>query len=100
MKLKPVKDGHGQLCAYSFHCPGCDHLHLFYVSGHMIWSFDGNMEKPTFTPSLLNRCPGHPDPKRHVCHLNLTAGKLYFHSDCTHDMVGKVFELPELPELV
>jgi hypothetical protein len=84
MKLKPVVDGSGQLRGYSF-----------YTSGDVVWSFDGNLDQPTFTPSLLNKCDNHPNPKRRVCHLNLTAGKLQFHPDCTHYLAGKLIELKD-----
>lgn len=92
-KLKPVYSSGGQLCGYSFHCPGCDHSHVFYTAGTMVWGFDGNLESPTFTPSLLNRCETHVNPKLRVCHLNLTAGKLQFHPDCTHDLAGTTVDL-------
>jgi hypothetical protein len=95
MKLKPVFDGHSQLCGYAFHCPGCEHTHVFFTAGRMTWDFNADLESPTFTPSLLNRCETHQNPKLRVCHLNLTAGKLHFHPDCTHDLAGQVVDLPE-----
>jgi len=97
MKLKPLDDGHGNLRGYAFHCPGCDHAHVYYTSGPVVWSFDGNMETPTFSPSLLNRCPDHTDPKQRLCHLTLASGMLHFYPDCSHDLAGRVVELPEYP---
>jgi hypothetical protein len=88
---------------FSFYCPGCDHGHVFYTTAPPdrpeapTWEFDGNLEAPTFTPSLLNTCEKHPDPKQRRCHLNLTAGRLVFHGDCSHDMAGQVVELHERP---
>jgi hypothetical protein len=99
MKLHPETNSSGQIQGFSFFCPGCGHLHIFYTTGPLIWSFDGNHESPTFSPSLLNTCDNHPDSKQRRCHLNLTAGKLVFHGDCSHDKAGQVLELLDrLPE--
>ena len=97
MKLKPVVDDAGHLRGYAFFCPGCDGAHIFYTTGKLTWSFDGNQELPTFSPSLLNTCPNHADPKQHRCHLNLTAGKVQYHGDCSHTLAGKVIDLLEWP---
>jgi hypothetical protein len=95
VKLNPISDGAGQVRGYAFFCPGCGDAHVFYTLGQTVWSFNNNQENPTFTPSLLNTCPNHPDQKQRRCHLNLTEGKLQFHSDCTHDHAGKLVDLPE-----
>jgi len=92
MKLKPVTDN-GATIGYSFYCPGCDHGHVFWTSGAMTWSFNGDVASPTFSPSLLNTCPNHPDPKQRVCHLFLHSGRLQFRSDCTHDLAGQTVDL-------
>jgi hypothetical protein len=105
MKLKPAfafaldlaKTEGRQLVGYVFYCPGCQHAHVFYTSGVKTWGFNGNMESPTFTPSLLNRCETHLNPKQRRCHLNLIEGKLHFHGDCSHDLAGKVVDLTEWP---
>jgi hypothetical protein len=94
MKLKPfVADG--VLHGYSFFCPGCDHGHIFYVAGSLVWTFNNDLELPTFSPSLLNTCENHPDPKQRRCHLVLTAGKLNYMGDCSHDLAGKEIDLPD-----
>jgi hypothetical protein len=96
MKLKPVWSNTGQVMGFSFFCPGCDHPHVFYTAGPVVWAFDNNRDAPTFAPSLRNTCDNHPDPKQRNCHLNLTAGKLHFHGDCTHDLAGRIVDLPDL----
>jgi Family of unknown function (DUF6527) len=75
-----------------FHwCPGCRGMHsLFYDRG---WTFDGNLEKPTFTPSFLH---DESNPERR-CHYILTAGVLNFCTDCHHDLKGQSVSLPDLP---
>ena len=80
--------------AYHFWCPGCEGYHRFDVrtdGGRPSWSFDGNMERPTFSPSLL-----YPE-KTPRCHLFLKAGRIEFLADCGHALAGKIVELPELP---
>jgi hypothetical protein len=96
MKLRPVTDGSG-VVGYSFFCPGCEHAHVFYTAGPLVWAFDGDLESPTFSPSLLNTCEQHPDPKQRRCHLFLTAGKLHLLQDCAHDKAGQVVDLPDWP---
>ena len=79
---------------FFFHCPGCESGHAFYVgagSGPR-WTFDGNMERPTFSPSLVNRWD------QHVCHLFLRDGRIQFLSDCTHALAGQTVDLPDLEE--
>jgi hypothetical protein len=94
-KLRPVKED-GVIRGYVFHCPGCEHGHIFNVTGALTWSFNGNLESPTFQPSLLNTCPNHPEPKNRRCHLNLTAGRVFFHNDCAHSYAGKNYDLPDV----
>lgn len=97
MKLKPLVGDDGALRGYAFYCPGCEHAHVFYTAGPVVWTFDGDLEYPTFAPSLLNTCDTHPDPKQRKCHLNLVGGRLYFHGDCSHGLVDKSVDLPDMP---
>lgn len=99
MKLEENKDG-----SYSFYCPGCKTLHSFGTS----WKFNGDTEKPTFTPSLLVFLPERTyisdgvtkrRPKRTLCHLFLTAGELKYCSDSPHELSGKTVDLPNIDEL-
>lgn len=75
---------------YVFWCPGCQCHHTFNVGRerHPVWTFDGNMETPTFSPSLhyVGRC-----------HLFLREGKLQFLPDCNHKLAGQTVDLPEIP---
>jgi hypothetical protein len=62
------------------------------------WQFNGNMEKPSFTPSLLNtgnyynEKTGQNDIECR-CHLFVTDGKIQYCSDCTHELAGQTVEL-------
>jgi hypothetical protein len=94
---------------YRFYCEGCKGNHTINES----WTFNGDYERPTFTPSILVRnghyvdghgdscwCTynaEHPDQtapfKCGVCHSFVTDGKIQFLSDCTHELAGQTIVL-------
>jgi hypothetical protein len=88
-------------------CPACKSLHSFAVnepfpSNGAHWSFDGNVDAPTFQPSMNIRIgpfPAHGDkPERmSVCHYFLHAGRILYLGDCTHELVGQTVDLPDIP---
>ncbi len=96
--------------AYLHWCPGCNQMHMFYVDepaeNGAIWSFDGNIEYPSFTPSMHitvgpDGDPNDPEdyvPKKTVCHYFLTNGIIEFLNDCEHNLKGCKIELPKLPK--
>jgi hypothetical protein len=82
------------------------------------WSFNGDLNKPTFSPSLLIKgtrfsdvgqadydawaVAGYPDRQGkpfdsvpHVCHSVVSDGMIHFLGDCTHELAGKTVPLPE-----
>jgi hypothetical protein len=103
-----------------FWCPGCDEMHVI-VAAPGRWTFDGNVDAPTFSPSILVRgwdftekgradyeawcAAGHPkregapgfDSRPTVCHCFVRAGQIQFLGDCTHAAAGKTVELPDFP---
>ena len=97
MKLKKV-----EVVYYSFYCPGCKHEHQYSInSDNSGWQFNGNLEKPSFTPSLLNTMPvknaetGKWEEKER-CHLFVTDGKINYCGDCSHEYKGQTIELPDI----
>lgn len=99
MKIKGATDQTGLLTTYLFWCPGCKCPHPYRVarSGtegpeYPVWGFNGDREKPTFTPSLLVNAnsPGHTR-----CHLFLTDGMIHFCGDCDHELKGQVVPCPD-----
>lgn len=98
--LRDGTDGH-----LFFWCPGCDGAHAVTVgegSGPR-WGYNGNPEKPTFTPSILVRWPANPDATEEfkewrterVCHSFVTDGRIQFLGDCTHALAGQTVDLPD-----
>jgi hypothetical protein len=81
---------------YIFHCPGCGYLHSFVVGGKLSWNFNGDMEKPTFTPSLLYHTGNANGDVQ--CHLFLTDGKIQFLSDCSHNLKGQTVDMVDMED--
>ena len=103
-----------------FICPACskgdprrDGYHPHYVvlptnnwqpEGHSptvrqpTWSFNGDMERPTFVPSVLQQYDYGPDDNRKhfVCHSFVRDGRIQYLDDCTHAMAGQTVDLPEI----
>lgn len=95
---------------YAHYCPACQEMHAFAVDkpfrNGAQWTFDGNLDAPTFSPSMNIRTGPRPTVpvgrldagKIDVCHYFLKAGRLQYLGDCTHAMSGQTVPLPELPE--
>lgn len=95
---------------YSHWCPACEEMHAFAVdepfSNGARWTFDGNLDAPTFSPSMHIKTgrfadPNYRDPDgdlSSVCHYFLRAGQIQYLGDCTHALKGQTVALPELPE--
>ncbi len=109
----------------SYYCQGCEMHHSIKTKGALAWGWNGDVEKPVFTPSVLVTGrdfteKGHADleawhaagcPDRNgepfesvnvVCHTfvgcnGAQPGEVIFLSDCTHKLAGTVQPLPDLP---
>lgn len=90
-----------------FHCPGCDDVHGVTIEAPEGWGWNGDLERPTFTPSVLVsgtqwapeygfHKPNHdvPPGERIVCHSFVTDGRIQFLGDCTHALAGQTVDLP------
>lgn len=83
-KLIPFRLHDGTLYGYGFWCPACQNVHAFNVAVFQpLWSFDGNMESPTFGPSL--RMIGGNN-----CHLFVQQGMISYCPDSGHALAGKI----------
>lgn len=98
----------GDLHGWMFDCPGCSRTHVVTPD----WSFNGDLERPTFSPSLLLRsveCPTEEEharimagekapPRPLVCHSFIRDGRIEFLGDCTHALAGQTVDLIEIEE--
>ena len=91
-----VNNPDGTLHGWLFRCPGCDAdpldggLHCPTTG----WTFNGDLERPTFSPSILVRWESPQGPR--VCHSFVTDGKIQFLGDCTHALAGQTVPLPNI----
>jgi hypothetical protein len=99
----------------SFRCPGCkDRFHEVRITGPNSWGWNGSLESPTFTSSVLmtsghygSSSPtcwctynaAHPDdPSSFICercHSFVRDGKIQFLADCSHSLAGQTVEIPD-----
>lgn len=90
-----------------FKCPGCDNAHGIPVDGSRGWSWNGDGDKPTVTPSILctwsepSDVEGEFDDKsknrKMVCHTFVRDGQWHFLTDCTHALSGQIVDIPDWP---
>lgn len=112
--LRSVEPGNGSP-DFVFFCPGCKNGHGIWTtdrnSQNATWSFNGNMEKPTFSPSILIKAPMWVPPvttenyeqwKKEpweqkqvetVCHSFVRDGMIQFLDDCSHELKGQTVPL-------
>ncbi len=109
---------------YLFRCPGCGDIHQVITKDNVNysahWEFNGDLDNPTVSPSLLvrsghyvsgqenKRCwcdyhKEHPEEKENAphcyrCHSFIRNGKIQFLSDCSHSLAGQTVDLPDYEE--
>lgn len=117
-KLRSIEKG-----GLGFFCPGCREMHVIYVGDGPgpRWGWNGDAERPVFTPSVrvggletLRDSDGRwtgayvrdeaGNPVAKVCHSFIGCngaqpGQIIFCTDSTHELSGKVVDLPDLPDL-
>lgn len=87
-KLRSVQGGHAHWC------PGCLHMHVIPSR----WQFDGNVEAPTFSPSVRLYTRDEPGNRLEtMCHYFITSGHILFCEDSPHALRGQTVDLPDIP---
>ena len=107
----------------AYWCQGCEMLHAVGVGEGPgpRWGFNGNLERPTFEPSVNTRWDTRseaararaeafkqehgrhptleevPSDAKHICHTFIRDGRVQFLGDCTHQFAGQTLDLPDLP---
>lgn len=82
---------------FIFVCPGCNAEHAFQSGSEFgpNWIFNGDFNKPTFSPSLLYNAERR-NPAVPQCHLYVKNGMIEFLSDCTHNLAGKTVPMKDV----
>lgn len=88
---QPIKR-EGEIIAIMIFCPGCKYGHMFYLgkeTGRPKWTWNGNLDKPSFYPSML---AWKDDPTKR-CHSFVEDGNIRFLNDCFHELKNKTVAL-------
>lgn len=117
--LRKVRYNNVDCWSLMFVCPGCvaggppgyEGIHILLVnapegSGKASWDFDGNLEAPTLSPSILTNGTRSEDARRNDdgtyrfarCHSYLRNGIFEFLTDSEHPLAGQKVPIPDLPE--
>ena len=96
---------------YVFWCEGCSRLHHIWANDDSkSWKFNGDLEKPTFSPSYLltgtvsltdeqyDRIMAgeNIEPTPLVCHSFIREGNIEYLGDCSHKLAGQTVPLMEI----
>lgn len=93
MKIHETTDARTGERSWWWWCEGCRSLHRFDDR----WTFDGNLEHPTFSPSLLTQWEEGEEHRPCRCHVFITAGQVQYLGDCTHDLAGQTLPIADMP---
>lgn len=101
---------------FVFFCPGCQCGHGIKTYGPgPQWTFNGDVEKPTLSPSILVRSQRYPsggafpnddeytrvikegsiEMTKTICHSFVKEGNIQFLDDCTHALKGQTVPLED-----
>lgn len=97
MKIQVLQNQEGKDSLAIFYCPACRNCHPYNINNtnpKHNWSFNGDLQSPTFSPSLrvLDGKGGT------TCHLFVEQGKIKYCDDCPHSYASKTIDLPEIPK--
>lgn len=104
MKISDVLRRGGDLLI--FKCPGCRRNHGVRIRALSSpgdhhgpgWEWNGDAQRPTFSPSVLVRYDGADagidGAPPAVCHSFVVDGQIQFLADCTHGLAGQTVPLP------
>lgn len=107
-KAAPIVEN-GKTIGHMIFCPACGCGHGFYNASAgkaSKWTFNGDCENPTFSPSMLVKVGPYPtvnkdDPmcgKTTICHSFVRNGQIQYLNDCTHALAGQTIDLPDIED--
>ncbi|HEY0819792.1 MAG TPA: DUF6527 family protein [Rhizobacter sp.] len=99
----------GERAGVRYTCPGCGYVHALPTgpdAPRPRWSFNGDLARPTLSPSILATVSGcEPDCdvcdeglhfQSETCHHFVQDGRIQFLSDSTHALAGQTVDLPDI----
>ena len=100
----------GDKSYFLFWCPGCGCGHVYWCGSGFThpqqWTFNGDYEKPSFSPSLRmfvrvtredgERLVDTGEQKTH-CHLFVTDGEIRYCGDNPHKLNGQTVAMEDIP---
>jgi len=104
MKLHALRIEDAESPDFVFFCPGCKCAHGVWTSrpnsNGAQWAFNGDFDKPTFSPSIdiaysLPQGPGKPELVKDRCHFFVREGFIEFCSDTTHALTSQTVLIPD-----
>lgn len=89
----------------TYWCPGCKggHSITYGPAGTETWTWNGDYNKPTFSPSILaNSIRGTASEEWNLanprCHAFVVDGRIKYLTDCEHELAGQTIDMVPLPE--
>lgn len=99
-------DGTHICLAHWIWCPGCSSAHrpqtrlpdieASFVG--LLWEWDGNLVRPTFSPSYKTWWSEGPEHIEKICHSFIRDGQWQFLNDCTHALAGQTVDMVPVPD--
>lgn len=105
---------------FLFWCDGCHCAHGIWTiqrnASNAIWTFNGNLEKPTVSPSIKIEYPAweppvtpenmdkwranpwHQTKKTYICHCVINDGVINYGADSTHGLSGQTLPMTPFPQ--
>jgi hypothetical protein len=84
------------LCKSGFYVVFKCHKHGEHLVEAARWHFNGNLDKPTISPSVRHFVPQvGSTPENTICHYSIADGEITYHGDNPHEFAGKKLDLLE-----
>lgn len=90
--LLDVEEDDGKIWKF-FWCEGCEQYHGIQLNQNLnlpFWSWDGNNDYPTFTPSMIIKWNDQV-----LCHFLIKNGMIQYSEDSQHMFAGLTIPLSE-----
>lgn len=103
VKVKRVGDVSASYRMLFYWCEACDSCHAVRIDDgpkvpHPKWTWNGDREKPTLNPSILEYTTDDRGQRETLCHHFLRSGVIEYCGDNPHRLNGQRVPLIPIPE--